>query len=102
MDLFDATVLVVLDEVRDEALAEADVDVRFETGATNLVVDASSGSETVVGIAWRRFDERGVIRAFIGNLASPGRPQGGSTITQQVVKNLLSNALKFTERGSVR
>src|SRR3712207_5880412 len=34
-------------------------------------------------------DERGVIRAFIGNLAQPGRPAGGSTITQQVVKNLL-------------
>lgn len=34
-------------------------------------------------------DERGVIRAFIANLASPGRPAGGSTITQQVVKNLL-------------
>jgi penicillin-binding protein 1A len=34
-------------------------------------------------------DERGIIRAFIGNLAEPGRPQGGSTITQQVVKNLL-------------
>src|SRR5919206_1869694 len=34
-------------------------------------------------------DERGVIRAFIGNLAKPGRPQGGSTITQQVAKNLL-------------
>jgi penicillin-binding protein 1A len=34
-------------------------------------------------------DERGVIRAFIGNLAQPGRPQGGSTITQQVAKNLL-------------
>ncbi|GJD31679.1 Biosynthetic peptidoglycan transglycosylase [Methylobacterium adhaesivum] len=33
-------------------------------------------------------DERGVIRAFIGNLAAPGRPAGGSTITQQVVKNL--------------
>lgn len=33
-------------------------------------------------------DERGVIRAFIANLASPGRPAGGSTITQQVVKNL--------------
>ena len=26
-------------------------------------------------------DERGIIRAFIGNLADPGRPQGGSTIT---------------------
>ncbi len=34
-------------------------------------------------------DERGVIRAFIGNLGEPGRPQGGSTITQQVAKNLL-------------
>ncbi|HEX4408193.1 MAG TPA: transglycosylase domain-containing protein [Xanthobacteraceae bacterium] len=34
-------------------------------------------------------DERGIIRAFIGNLADSGRPQGGSTITQQVVKNLL-------------
>ncbi|TDR85460.1 penicillin-binding protein 1A [Enterovirga rhinocerotis] len=34
-------------------------------------------------------DERGVIRAFMTNLASSGRPQGGSTITQQVVKNIL-------------
>ena len=34
-------------------------------------------------------DERGIIRAFIGNLGQSGRPQGGSTITQQVVKNLL-------------
>src|SRR5829696_4603258 len=34
-------------------------------------------------------DERGVIRAFIGNLAKRGRPQGGSTISQQLAKNLL-------------
>ena len=34
-------------------------------------------------------DEHGLIRAFIGNLAQSGRPQGGSTITQQVAKNLL-------------
>jgi penicillin-binding protein 1A len=34
-------------------------------------------------------DERGIIRAFITNLAEPGRPQGGSTITQQVAKNLV-------------
>ena len=34
-------------------------------------------------------DERGIIRAFISNLGTPGRPQGGSTITQQVAKNLL-------------
>ena len=37
----------------------------------------------------RGVDERSLIRAFIGNLAQSGRPQGGSTITQQVVKNLL-------------
>ncbi|HVL73464.1 MAG TPA: transglycosylase domain-containing protein, partial [Beijerinckiaceae bacterium] len=37
----------------------------------------------------RGIDERSVIRAFVGNLAQPGRPQGGSTITQQVAKNLL-------------
>src|SRR6202048_3976551 len=37
----------------------------------------------------RGIDERGLIRAFIANLANSGRPQGGSTITQQVVKNLL-------------
>jgi penicillin-binding protein 1A len=34
-------------------------------------------------------DERGMLRAFIHNLAHFGRPQGGSTITQQVAKNLL-------------
>src|SRR5262245_36022190 len=37
----------------------------------------------------RGIDERSLIRAFIGNLAQSGRPQGGSTITQQTVKNLL-------------
>jgi penicillin-binding protein 1A len=37
----------------------------------------------------RGVDERGIIRAFIDNFANAGRPQGGSTITQQVVKNLL-------------
>jgi hypothetical protein len=34
-------------------------------------------------------DEHGLIRAFIGNLTGSRRLQGGSTITQQVVKNLL-------------
>src|SRR5438132_7272270 len=34
-------------------------------------------------------DERGLIRAFIGNLAAAGGPEGGSTIHQQIVKNLL-------------
>src|SRR5476651_63735 len=34
-------------------------------------------------------DERSVIRAFIGAFGQSGRPQGGSTITQQLAKNLL-------------
>jgi 1A family penicillin-binding protein len=34
-------------------------------------------------------DERSVIRAFLNAVAEAGRRQGGSTITQQVVKNLL-------------
>jgi penicillin-binding protein 1A len=34
-------------------------------------------------------DERGLIRAAVANMGQPGRPQGASTITQQVVKNLL-------------
>ncbi|MFZ1896171.1 MAG: transglycosylase domain-containing protein, partial [Rhodoplanes sp.] len=37
----------------------------------------------------RGIDERGLIRAFVSNLAPAGRSQGGSTITQQIVKNLL-------------
>jgi penicillin-binding protein 1A len=34
-------------------------------------------------------DERGLIRAAVTNMGQAGRPQGASTITQQVVKNLL-------------
>jgi membrane carboxypeptidase/penicillin-binding protein len=34
-------------------------------------------------------DERGLVRAFVTNMMQPGRPQGGSTITQQMVKNVL-------------
>src|SRR5262245_51736499 len=34
-------------------------------------------------------DERSVIRAFVGMLGPSRRPQGGSTITQQLTKNLL-------------
>jgi len=43
-------------------------------------------------------DERGVIRAFLSNLAQSGRPQGGSTITQQLVKNLLVGDDRTYER----
>lgn len=36
-------------------------------------------------------DVFGIIQAFVNNLMTDGRPNGGSTITQQVVKNLILN-----------
>src|SRR5215469_3725095 len=71
----------------------------FESGNRRVWISLADIPETVrsafVAAEDRRFyqhhgvDERGIIRAFIGDLADPRRPQGGSTITQQVVKNLL-------------
>jgi penicillin-binding protein 1A len=50
----------------------------------------------------RGIDERGLIRAFIANLAHSGRPQGGSTITQQIVKNfLVGDALTYERKTEV-
>jgi penicillin-binding protein 1A len=43
-------------------------------------------------------DEHGLIRAFVSNLAQSGRPEGGSTITQQLVKNLLVGDDRTYER----
>src|SRR5215471_80870 len=43
-------------------------------------------------------DERGLIRAFVSNLAQSAPPQGGSTITQQLVKNLLVGDERTYER----
>lgn len=54
----------------------------------DLVQKAFLAAEDKRFLQHHGIDERGVIRAFIDNLASPGRPAGGSTITQQVVKNL--------------
>ncbi len=71
----------------------------FEPGNRRVWVSLADIPESVqkafVAAEDRRFyqhhgvDERGIIRAFMGNLGESGRPQGGSTITQQVVKNLL-------------
>ncbi|WP_193612858.1 FAD-binding protein [Nocardioides lijunqiniae] len=50
---------IVMDLLR-ERVEEAGVTVRYETGATNLVVDDAG---EVVGVAWRCFDETGLVRA---------------------------------------
>jgi penicillin-binding protein 1A len=71
----------------------------FEPGNRRIWLSLSEIPDTVqkatIAAEDRRFhehhgvDERGIIRAFLGNLGASGRPQGGSSITQQVVKNLL-------------
>ena len=43
-------------------------------------------------------DERSVIRAFVGAFGQSGRPQGGSTITQQLAKILLVGDTASYER----
>ncbi len=43
-------------------------------------------------------DERGLVRAFFNNLTQAGRREGGSTITQQLVKNLLVGEDRTYER----
>lgn len=58
---------MVLD-VMAERIAETDCEVRYETGATNLIVEDGR----VVGVAWRRFEERGVIRAKAVVIAAGG------------------------------
>jgi 3-oxo-5alpha-steroid 4-dehydrogenase len=44
---------------------EAGVEVRYETGATNLIMESGSeeGPGAVVGVAWKKFSETGVLRA---------------------------------------
>jgi penicillin-binding protein 1A len=43
-------------------------------------------------------DASGIVRAFINNLLAGGKVQGGSTITQQVVKSVLLSPQKSYER----
>lgn len=82
---------IVLDALA-ERIAETDIEVRYETGASNLVVQVGpEGGGAIVGLAWRRYDERGFIRArsvilaaggYVGNdaMVSAYTPQLGSKL----------------------
>ena len=94
---------LVLDALA-ERIAETDVDVRYETGATNLVVsvveeprnsplveeprnEASRNHSAVVGVAWRKYDERGVIRARSVVIAAGGYV-GNDTMVKELTPQL--------------
>ncbi|MFC6239441.1 transglycosylase domain-containing protein [Longivirga aurantiaca] len=47
----------------------------------------------------RGVDPRGLIRAFVGNSAGDGSVQGGSTLTQQYVKNIFVNLATTPEEA---
>lgn len=53
---------IVMDLLRDQ-VEKAGVEVRYETGATNLVVDGDRATGRVVGLAWKSFEKTGVVRA---------------------------------------
>lgn len=52
--------------------AELGVKIRYETGATNLVVDNSGSDPTVAGVRWKHFTETGAIRAKAVIIAAGG------------------------------
>jgi 3-oxo-5alpha-steroid 4-dehydrogenase len=71
-----------------ERLEEADVEVRYETGASNLVVATGpEGGGAVVGLAWRRYDERGAIRARSVVIAAGGYV-GNDTMVREFTPQL--------------
>lgn len=61
-------------DLLNERIVEAGVEVRYETGATNLVVDdgALEGEQRVVGVAWKKFNETGILRADAVIIAAGG------------------------------
>lgn len=68
----------------DKQLADAGVEIRYETGATALVRSADADGGEVVGLAWRRFDERGFIRAKAVVIAAGGFVGNDDMVAQYV------------------
>ncbi len=60
--------------------ADLGVEVRYETGATQLVV----ADDRVVGVAWRRFEDTGAIRARSVVIAAGGFVMNQQMLTQYV------------------
>ena len=62
--------------------AELGVTVRYETGATNLIVDDSAPGAPVVGVRWKNFGETGAIRAKAVVIAAGGFAMNADMVKQ--------------------
>ena len=69
---------LVMDLLRDRVI-EAGVEVRYETGATNLVA-GEPGS--VAGVAWRSFGDTGAVRAGATVIAAGGFVMNAGMVAQ--------------------
>jgi 3-oxo-5alpha-steroid 4-dehydrogenase len=69
---------LVMDLLRDRA-AEAGVEVRYETGVTNLV---AGGPGCVAGVAWRSFGDTGITRAGATVIAAGGFVMNAGMVAQ--------------------
>ena len=80
--------------------------MRYETGATNLVVQAGpEGGGAVVGVAWRRYDERGAIRAGSVVIAAGGYVGNDSMVrelTPQLGSKLFPLASTYDDGLGIR
>jgi succinate dehydrogenase/fumarate reductase flavoprotein subunit len=73
-----------------DKLAADGVEVRYETGATALVTEG----DTVVGVAWKRFEEAGYLRAGAVILAA-----GGFVMNQEMVQQYAPDLLAVQAKG---
>ena len=105
---------IVLDALA-ERIAETGIEVRYETGATNLVVDdplveevarqPSRNQGAVTGVAWRRYDERGAIRASSVVIAAGGyvgNDQMVRELTPQLASKLFPLASTYDDGLGIR
>src|SRR5258708_334868 len=69
------------------------------TQIPQTVKDATLASEDVNFYSERGFSLKGILRALVANITKKGLSEGGSTITQQLVKNtLLTNEKTITRK----
>jgi succinate dehydrogenase/fumarate reductase flavoprotein subunit len=58
------------------------VEIRYETGVTNLVVDDGGREKKVVGVRWKRFGESGAVKAKAIVVAAGGFAMNAEMVTE--------------------